>query len=235
MLTISKDIKRRDLPDHIQEGLTPFSTVQIKGMIFAYTFLLLDFLIIMPLLFPVIKPILYVTFPLMAMINIWAIALLIRKPEKTEMESLLFIGGSGIIGSFCYFMLILKYSYMLGFISPIYYVIWFIIYAALIYFFVRQQIKKYSSLEKQSEKKTPAWQYTLVSISVPAGYIVAQYVMSFSQSILLSIMMLVYWIFCIFFIFIMARSFHKYFFIKKNMHVAYFANKELYRKVRGLD
>ncbi|MFJ8266752.1 hypothetical protein [Peribacillus asahii] len=49
--------------------------------------------VIMPLLFPVIKPILYITFPLMAMINIWVIALLIRKPEKAEVESLLFIEG----------------------------------------------------------------------------------------------------------------------------------------------
>ncbi|MDQ0221245.1 hypothetical protein ELQ35_20885 [Peribacillus cavernae] len=227
MLSIDQDIKRRQLPEHIREHLQPFSTLQIKVIIGAFTFIGLDALVLIPLLFPVIKLVLYITIPLLIFISVWGIWLLIRNAENTELESLLFLGYLGIIGSLCYFILILKYSFMLGIISPIYYVGSFLIYISLIYLFFRHQFKKYSTLEKKLPKKTPAWQYTLVTISVPAGYIAAQYIMGFTPSILLSIMSVVYFVFCIFYIFILSRSFHKYFFIKANIHLVKFANKKL--------
>jgi hypothetical protein len=154
MLKLESVMKRRDLPDHIKEGLEPFDTNQIKFTIGSSTFFMLDLLIIMPLLFPIIKTVLYLTLPLLILISVWALTILFRKAEDTEMESILHLGCLGIIGSFYYYVLAMKYNYMVGIHSPFYYVLMFLIYLTIIYFFVRNELNKYSSLKKDKEKNT---------------------------------------------------------------------------------
>ncbi|MED4534158.1 hypothetical protein [Metabacillus fastidiosus] len=233
MLKLDNETKRRKLPNHIQEGLEPFCKYQIKSMIAVFTFLMLDLLIIMPLLFPVIKLVLYVTLPLMIFVSVWALWLLIRKPEKTEMESLLFLGCLGIVGSFCYFVLAMKYNYMVGITSPFFYIFMFFVYLIINYLFVRNELKKYSSLERKPRKKTPAWHYTMATIAPAAGYISIQYIMDiFSSLIVLSFMSIVFWGLSATYSFLLARAFHKYFFIKKNIHLVVFADKQLNQKYK---
>ena len=230
----NKELKRRDLPDHIQEGLLPYNTLQIKSIIGAFTFIGLDLLIILPLLYPLINIVLYVTIPLMILITIWAIYLLVRNPLDTEMESLLFMGCLGTVGSYCYFILILKYIFMSGYDSPTYYIVITIIYLFTIYLFWRRQVNKYSSLEKIEKKETPVWHYKVVTVSLPAGYLASLFIMRQYLSLVFIFIIIMFTILAIAYIFFLASAFHKYFFIKQNMHVAYFENKELYRKVRGL-
>lgn len=234
MLKISKEIKRRDLPRHIQEELETFSSFHIKMFISVFTFLMLDFLIIIPLSFPIIKPISYVTLPLIALINLWAIWLLIRNKIYTEMESILFLGCLGLVGSFCYFMLTIKYAILLEIESPLYYISMVLAYIFLLFISWRNQARKYISLDNKPEKKTADWQTTIVAIVVPAGYIVANLVMGLSDTIVLSFMMAIFLFLAYFFIYLFSRSFHKYLFIKKNMHVANFENNDVLREARGL-
>lgn len=233
MLELSKKMKYRELPDHIREGLAPFSIYQIKFMVWGFTYFLLDLLIIMPLLFPIMKPILYITIPPMVIMSIWAFRLLIKKPEDSEMEFLLFLGFLGVVGSFCYFVVVMKYHYMIGIKSPIYYTAMFLIYLSFIYLFLRNEHKKYSSLETKMKKKTPTWHYTLAMIAPGAGYIFAQYLMGLSGFYVLSIMSLVFWGLSLTFTFLIGRGFHKYFFIKKNIHLVTFAKKELNQKYKS--
>ncbi|MGG3805944.1 hypothetical protein [Metabacillus fastidiosus] len=232
MLTFDSKTKRRNLPDHINEGLEPFSKYEIKFMIGSFTFFMLDLLIIMPLLFPVIKPVLYITLPLMTFVSVWALWLLIRKSEKTEMESLLFLGCLGIVGSFCYFIVAMKYNYMVGVTSPFFYILMFLVYLIIFYFFVRNEFKKYSSLERKPKKKIPAWHYRMAVIAPGAGYIFAQYLMGLSPFHVLGIMSLCFWGLSATYMFVSARAFHKYFFIKKNIHLVVFADKQLNQKYK---
>ncbi|XQY92392.1 hypothetical protein ACNRWW_02815 [Metabacillus sp. HB246100] len=232
MIKISSNTKRRDIPDHIKEGLAPFPVYQIKFMVCTFTFLMLDLVILLPLLFPVYKTVLFVTIPPMVFMSIWAVWLLLRKPENTEMESLLFLGYIGIVGSFCYFVLTMKYHYMSGIQTPIYYIAMFIVYLAMIYYFVRNEHKKYSSLKEKQAKQTPAWHYTVAAIGPGAGYIFAQYLMGLAPSMVLIIMSLVFFGISIVFMFILARGFHKYFFIKQNIQYATFHNKRLKKKYK---
>lgn len=230
MYKISSNTKRSEIPDYIKEGLAPFPVYQIKFMVGIFTFLMLDLVIIMPLLFPLYKLVLYLTIPPMAIMSIWALWLLMRKPENTEMESLLFLGFIGIFGSFCYFVLAMKYNFMLGIQSPFYYICMFIVYLAIIYYFVRNEHKKYSSLKEKRAKKTPAWHYTIAAIGPGAGYIFVQYLMGLAPSMVLIVMSLVFWGISIVFMFILARGFHKYFFIKQNIQFATFHNKKSKQK-----
>lgn len=232
MFEISKDIKRNNLPEHIREGLAPISIFQIKFMIGVLTFFLLDFLIIIPLLYPTYKILLFVTLPLIGMINLWAFSLLIRKREKTQMESLLFLGSLGIVGSFCYFILAMKYNYIIGIQSPIYFISMFLIYLLFTVFFFRNEHKKYSSLQAIDKKKSPSWHYSLAVIAPGAGYIFSHYLMGLGSSLELTIMSVIYWGISVTYIFIFSRGLHKYLFIKKNIHLVRFADKELNQQIQ---
>ncbi|MGG3805946.1 hypothetical protein [Metabacillus fastidiosus] len=232
MLKLDNETKRRNLPDHIREGLEPFPTYQLKFTIGVSTFFMLDLLIIVPLLFPIMKPVLYLTLPLMFIISVWALTILFRNVENTEIESLLFLGCLGITGSFCYFVLAMKYNYMIGIESLFFYILMFLFYLITIYFFVRHQVKKYASLEKKLKKKTPAWHYSLAAIAPAIGYIFAHYIMGLSSFIVLIVMSIVFLGLSTFYIFVLARFFHKYFFIKKNIHLVIFANKQLNQKYK---
>ncbi len=230
MLKINSNTKRRDIPNYILEGLAAIPIFHIRSLVFVFTFIMLDLAIIMPLFFPTYKTVLYLTVPLIVIINIWALWVLIRKPEKTEMEFLLFLGFIGVVGSFCYFVLAMKYHFMLGIQSPIYYISMFIVYLAAIFYFVRNEHKKYSSLDEKSAKKTPAWHYLVVAVAPGLGYLFAQYLMRLSPSIILIVMSLLFWFISIVYIFFLARGFHKYFFIKQNIEFATFHNKQLKQK-----
>jgi len=235
MLKIPQHKRFNQLPGHIQDQLQPLHVYQIKFVIAGGTFLLLDAFVLIPLLFPYMKAFLYVILPLLAGISVWAIWLLCKKVEDIELDSILFSGCLGVVGAICYFLMALKYSYIGGIQSPIYYIVMCVLFLATVYFSILQQYKKYDSIEKRSKKNTPAWQYTLVRVSVPGGYIIAHYLMGLSPTIVLVVMTIVCYSFSYVFIWLLANYLHKYFFMKENIQFVYFSNKELNRKVRGLD
>jgi len=235
MLKIPQHKRFNQLPEHVQDQLQPLPVYQIKFVIAGGTFLLLDAFVLIPLLFPYMKAFLYVILPLLAGISIWAIWLLCKKVEDIELDSVLFSGYLGVVGAISYFLMGLKYSYIGGIQSPIYYIVMCVLFLATVYFSILQQYKKYDSIEKRPKKNTPAWQYTLVRVSVPVGYIIAQYIMGLSPTLVLVVMTIVWYGFSYLFIWILAKSFHKYFFIKENIHLVYFVNKKLGRKARGAD
>ncbi|MBM7703283.1 hypothetical protein [Metabacillus iocasae] len=230
MLKINKDLKPKQLPIHILAQLQPLPVSQIKTLVFGAAIFLLDLLIIVPLLAPPIKLFLYLTLPLLAFISLWALRLLVKNPIHTEMESILFTGWLGVIGAFCYFMLGLKYSYMLGITSPIYYIFSILLFIGANYLFIRRQLNRYATLEPEESKQTPAWHYQLASVSVPAGYMVTHYLMGLSNQLVLSVMMMVYLMLSTFYMFLMAKYFHKYFFIKTNRHLVILSNENRKKK-----
>ncbi|MBM7703285.1 hypothetical protein [Metabacillus iocasae] len=230
MLKINPKIEGKELPSHILNQLQPLPTNQVRYLIFGLTFLLLDFIILLPLLVPPIQLFIYLTLPFIVLINLWALRLFIKKPENTEIEFTLFIGWLGVVGSFCYFMLALKYSYMLTITSPIYYIFSILLFIGANYLFIRRQLNRYATLEPEESKQTPAWHYQLASISVPAGYVVAHYLMGLSNQFVLSVMMMIFLLFSAIYIFLMAKYFHKYFFIKTNRHLVTLSNENRKKK-----
>ena len=235
MLKIPQHKRSNQLPGHIQDQLQPFPVYQIKFIIAVGTFLMLDAFVLVPLLFPFMKAFLYVILPFLAGISVWAIWLLCKKVEDIELDTILFVGCLGVVGAICYFLMGLKYSYIGGIQSPIYYIVMCVLFLATVYFSILQQYKKYDSIEKRPKKTTPAWQYTLVRVSVPAGYIIAQYIMGLSSTLVHVVMTIVWYGLSYLFIWILAKYLHKYFFMKENIQFVYFFNKELNRKARGLD
>ncbi|WP_409290422.1 hypothetical protein [Peribacillus sp. SCS-37] len=216
MLKLPEETRYRQLPNHVQLQLEPFSILNIKPFIFGFTFILLDAIILVPLLVPRIEALLFITLPLIGFVNIWALALLFRKPYKTELESLLFLGFLGGVGAISYFILFLKYSFMAGINTWIFYVIMTVIFLLIVYFFMKHQLIRYSKINKEPEKKTPNWHYKLLSIAAPVGYLLAQYIKDQPTEFVLCVMSLVFLYISIFYVSFLAKYLHKYLFIKKN-------------------
>lgn len=175
----------------------------------------------MPLLFPFIEGVLFVTVPLILLINVWAIRVLIKKPSETEFESLLYLGFLGAVGSFCYFVLTQKMSYwLLNIDSPLYYVISHVTYVFLISVFIYQKNKKFSSihLEVKKNKYSLIWNKVL-TWSVPSGYIIVHILLNQSSVLLHTYMIIMYSGLIIFFTDMSVKFFHRYVFMKSNIHL----------------
>ncbi|MBD7963930.1 hypothetical protein [Fictibacillus norfolkensis] len=220
-MKLDENIKFRNLPDAFKEHLTFFASFQIKQIIGAFTFIGLDLVIIMPLLFPYIEEVLFITLPLILLINVWAIRLLIKNPSETEFESLLYLGFLGAVGSFCYFVLTQKMSYwLLNIDSPLYYIISLVAYVVLILVFIYKKNNKFSSIQIDVNKNNSSLIWNKVfTWSVPAGYIIVHILMNQSSALLHSYMIIMYSGLLIFFTDISVKFFHRYLFIKSNIHL----------------
>lgn len=224
MYKISPGTKRRDIPEHFIEHLSFFPSFQVKFLVGGLTFFLLDLFILFPLLVPENITILFSAAPLLGLISLWATAILVRKTVGIELETILFFGCCGLVGSFAYLLVGFKYSFLMGVTSPLYYAAIAVVYFISIYFFFRHYNKKYSSAKKRDATPTPGWHYTAASIAAPLGYIAAQYLAGVSNFLIVSLITLIFYGFSYFYIFVMTKYFHKYFFIKSNLFYVRFAD-----------
>ncbi|WP_144704981.1 hypothetical protein [Fictibacillus phosphorivorans] len=220
MLKIDNSIKRKNLPNHILEHLSFTDTDQVKFGVFGSTFVMLDLLIILPLLFPYHELSFWLTIPFLLLINLWALTMLLRKAEGLHFEFILFVGCLGAVGSLCYFILVQKIAYIvLNIHSNNFFVMSLIIYLAFFLFQIWFQNKKYCSINSDFlQFKDMPWHFKALTWSVPLGYIIAHYFISKSEVIMTTIMLLVYLMFSIFFTYVSVKFFHRYLFMKANSH-----------------
>ena len=219
LFTFDQNLKQNQLPDLVYKNLGPYPTFQIKITISVFTLFMIDFLLLIPMLFPAINLFIYLTLPFVALLNIWALVLLVRNSEKTQVKTILFIMFLGFTGSWGFFLLSMKYAFMSGVESPIYFVTMTLIYILVIFLFFYSQLKNYWRLDKQKVKETPRWHYYVLSIAVPLGYVFAQFMFGLGEDIVLIVMMGIFIMFAVFFIYLMTKSLHKYLFVKNNPHL----------------
>ncbi|MGD6796077.1 hypothetical protein [Metabacillus indicus] len=218
LLKIDPKYRRNQLPVKVQMQLDYFPVHQVKFMVAVITFLLIDLIFLIPMIFSGVKILIYITLPLVIAVNLWAIALLVRSPERTAHEMLLFFCFSGIAGAVCFLSLTMMYAYFGGIESLEYFFMMLMLFLVTIVWSFYKQLNKYSKL-KDRVKETPAWQGNLYSIVIPAAYLFAHFVLGLSESIALFVMLTVYLILAGSFILILTKSFHKYLFIKYNPHL----------------
>ncbi|MDY0406758.1 hypothetical protein P5G51_016580 [Virgibacillus sp. 179-BFC.A HS] len=148
-MKINESIKDfNKLPVFVNQHLSFLDTDNIKFIVAAFTFILLD-LGTFPLLYPKIPIIYYIAIPLLVFIHLWALRILIKNPFSTQFESLIYIGVLGVVGTICYFMLVQKTAYMnLGIRNLFYYVISTVLYLFIIGILAYYQIQRYSNINK---------------------------------------------------------------------------------------
>ncbi|MGD6796076.1 hypothetical protein [Metabacillus indicus] len=226
MHRINKDVKRRSLPAHVREHLDYISHFQVKAQIGGFTFLLLDLFILLPLLNPPNQLFLWTIGPLLAGVSLWAVSLLMRRVEETELESILFLGCLGGAGSLSYLLITVKYCLVLGVTSPGYYAFLVLTYLVIMVLFIKHYRSKFSSLDDRPIKPVSKWQYAVVGIVIPLGNVLANIVLGFSESVMLSVLTMIFFGFSITYMFLLTKFLHKYLFIKTNYSFATFSKKE---------
>jgi hypothetical protein len=228
MLKLERDIKFRALPEHFKEHLSFFPHFLIKQLIAGFTFVMLDLLVLIPIIYPMIDTTFYLTIPFILLINIWAIRLLILNPEKTELESILFLGALGAVGSYSVFILIQKMNYYVLQVNSLFYLMASILlYIVVICFFSYIKVKKFSTiivLKKKNEQHS-TFTNSIITISVSAGYMVAQIVINQSLSIMNTYMIVIFSLLLLFFTDMAVKYIHRYLFMKSNLNVVKLSKK----------
>lgn len=219
-LKIDTSIKRRNLPDHFLEHLSFTDIDQIKFGVFGTTFIMIDLLMILPLLYPTHTFTAWITIPLIALINVWAMSMLVRKANTLQFEFIIFTGCSGAVASFCYFVFVQKMAYIgMDIKTPAFFIISLFFYISFLLFQLWFHLKKYSSLSSKFAKfKDLPWHYKILSIAAPSGYIAAHYLFNNSISAMNSMLLIIYSMFSIFFTYVSVKFFHRYFFMKANQN-----------------
>ncbi|MFC7372597.1 hypothetical protein ACFQPF_13045 [Fictibacillus iocasae] len=217
-MKIDPSVKYRDLPDHFCEHLNFIDTDQIRYAAFAFTFVMLDFLLILPILYPPHPLTFWLTIPLLGIINLWTLAIFVRKPEKLRFEIIIFIAWATAIGSFCNFVLAQKMAYfVLGVDSPAFFIVTLAGYIALILQQIWFHWKKYASVKNNfGVFKDLPWHHKLLCWSVPTGYMVAHFAMNTSEYAGLSLVTSAILGLSSIFTYISVKFFHKYRFMKTN-------------------
>ncbi|MGD6796085.1 hypothetical protein [Metabacillus indicus] len=174
---LDTSLKRSQLPDYVYKNLGPYPTFQMKATISIFTLFMIDFLLLFPMLALGVNIFTYLTVPLIAILNIWALALLFRNAEKTQVECIQFIMFLGLTGWWGFFLLSLRFSYMSGVITWWYYAVMTALYITSMFIFFINQLNSYWKEFKEEKKDTPRWHYLVLSAGPPIGYILAQYLM----------------------------------------------------------
>lgn len=222
MLKIKETKKFRQLPDHMKVHLLFISPQNTKVVVIGFCFFLLDFCII-PLLSPINNAFYLSTIPLLLFINLWAIRLLFKNPYTTQMETILFVGVTSIIGAISYFMTSIKVSYMfIGITNFWYFIVLCMVYLIIILRLVYFQIKKYSKIDYNLNERTK-WYNNGVLLPLFTAGPGLSYILFLSikknEILMHTVFLCACIVMTILFSYISAKYIHKYKFMKLNSHL----------------
>ncbi len=226
MLKVPENKKYRNLPDYMKEHLTLMAPSNTRSTISLFCLVLLD-MCTLPLLYPKINLIYFITLPLLVFIHVWMIRLLIKNPYTTQMETIVFMGTFSVIGAVCYFTTSIKVSfYFIGITSIWYYIIFLVVHIIITTVLIQYQIAKYSEIDykrNESEKWYNSGRFVPLLISGPGiGYILFQTTKD-SETAMHSIFLCVSISFTFLLVYFAAKFIHKYLFIKTNKRLISFS------------
>ncbi|MBH0173635.1 hypothetical protein IHV09_08705 [Fictibacillus sp. 23RED33] len=216
-MKIDSSIKYRNLPSRFKKHLNFMD--DSKFIVVGFTFILLDFLTVLFLIVPYHPPTLWITVPLMAVINVWAITILFKKTENLLFEPILFIACLGAVSSFCHFVIVQKLFYLVCmFTSPLSFVVSLIVLILFIAQQIRYQVKKFSSVHSDfgKEKLHPKRDFIII-ILFSIGYMIFGYFARRNPVLSIFIPLTMYSYLTLFNTYLSVKFFHKYLFMKTNI------------------
>lgn len=149
MLKIDDSVRRKYIPSHVWTHLSTVSKDDVRNMIFFLVFFWMDLICVLTAIAePFIKGYFIAVIIPTIIINLWAIAILVRNYYSTQMEVLYFFATVGFVGTFCMFMIahkIAHYQGGLGALSTfsfflLFYIGWFVYFAQYI-------VRKYKDMK----------------------------------------------------------------------------------------
>ncbi|MFN2746613.1 MULTISPECIES: hypothetical protein [Bacillus] len=219
MLKLKENTKYGKLPSDIQTHLTASSSKDDKLTMLGFVILFLDIICGGPLIANGEKMFMMIALPFMLGINIWTVIVMFLKPSyRNNLHFTLYKGGTGAVLSFCYFVLSQKYAFSaLGF-NLLFFMISLLACIMIILGFIRYYLIVFPNFQKK-RTGSPAWGTYLLTIGPGLGYIIAQFIFRFSDSIVTLFMSYIYLFLACFFIYFGVKFFHQYFFIRANQDI----------------
>ena len=186
----------KEIPKYINEQLDYVETYNIRFSVGAFVFLMIDFLMAIPLFVPFVPMYLYILLPFIIFINVWGIWIMVRNPYTVQYETILFIAAMSLIATFSYLILAHKMAYYyVGVHGWSYYVIVSLLYVLTTLWILNYRLSRFKDLSyetlvkwKREERKQDrgkgkkrgmrhADMYMAILLYVPGiGYLIAQIV-----------------------------------------------------------
>ncbi len=216
-MKINSSIKYRNLPRRFKDHLNFMDSIKFGVSIF--TFILLDFMSIFFLILPYHPPTLWITLPLVAGINVWAITILFRKTETLLFEPILFTACLGAVCSLCQFVIVQKLYYLLfKFSSPLFFIVCLVIFILFILQQIRYQVKKFSSVHNDyGEEKLRPKRDLIIFILFGICFMIFIYFARRNFILAAALPLIVYSYLSLFSAYVSVKFFHKYLFMKTNI------------------
>ncbi|MFT0802640.1 hypothetical protein VSK91_13940 [Bacillus swezeyi] len=219
MIKLDGKVKYGNLPSEIQTHLTPIVTKDDKIALLFCIVVFLDLVCAIPLLVNGERLFTLVALPFMIGINIWTLIVMFMKiSSHNALHFTLYKGGTGTILSFCYFVLSQKYGFsVLGF-NPLYMMTSLLAYLIVIIGFIRYYLVIFPNY-KRKKKNSPAWGTYLLTLGPGAGYIAAQFIFRFSDSVADLFMSYMYLLMACLSSYVGIKFVHQFIFVKANQDI----------------
>ena len=227
-MKINPEIKYEQLSEPFRKHLEFIDATNAKAAVWAIILLLYDTALLVGLTSIGEMTYFWIVLPIAIVLHLWGLRLLFKNAYSTQMEMLLFIGVLGVIGSITSFILIMGLSiHTLSIASMVYYSILCLVLVASTVLVIQSQLNKYKSDPTEKDQVNKRSKYkSLLYIGPGLGIVIAGvtrdtniYVETFATIGIIFILYLVY-------VYFASRFIHKYFFIKKNMHLVTFQMKK---------
>ena len=222
-MRINPDIKYSQLSQEFKEHLkfiNPNDTIQ---SVWTLLVVLYDLPLFLSLLTAGKIEFLWLLMPLIVALHLWGIRLSIKNPYSTQLESVLFIGISSMIGTLTFFIMIQGISfYQLNISAPIYYIVINMLLVISTYFFIKYQIDKFSRDPTEEQNRANPYKNSAFLSTVPIlGSVIGRQLTDIDPLEFFIILGLIFLTYC-FHVYAAAKFMHRYFFIKRNFaYVAY--------------
>ncbi|UTR14963.1 hypothetical protein MM221_20920 [Salipaludibacillus sp. LMS25] len=223
MIKLDEQTDINTLPDDMRQHLFSMDSKGMKWLIFSFVFIVMNvaggLLLVAD---PFMNSYIVIAAPVMIIINVWALLLMVRNPQKTQLEVVLFTAF--LFASYAFGLLLIshKFAYFVAGVEGIsFFVGVLILYLGTIVYFIRYYHKTLSTLEGEVEAKEPEkWMWKIFTAGPAIGLFIYHGFLkgAFAELILVVLVVL----FGVLSIYLSIKMFYKHAFMKLNLPLVVF-------------
>ncbi|WP_078576555.1 hypothetical protein [Salipaludibacillus agaradhaerens] len=224
MIKLDEQTDINTLPDDMRQHLFSMDSKGMKWLIFSFVFIVMNVVGgVLLVADPFVTTYMVIAAPVMIIINVWAFALMIRNPQKTQLEVVLFTAF--LFASYAFGLLLIshKFAYFVAGVEGISFFIGvLILYLGTIVYFIRYYHKTLSTLEGEVEAKEPAkWMWKIFAAGPASGLFIYHGFLkgAFASELILVVLVVLFGVLSIY---LSIKMFYKYTFMKLNLPLVVF-------------
>lgn len=158
----------------------------------------------------------YILLPPLAVMNVWALALIVA-PRRLQLNYVLFRGVFGIVCSLGFMIIIQKFAYgMLGLTTPWYAIGSFVVYGFALYQYAKFHIHKLKQLPySHKADKGSRMPVATLTLLTGAGYLLANISLAFVTEQTVAVVLMSVYIMLAFVVFHFIMDVHRYYWLRR--------------------